>query len=114
MNNLGIARAPLYQIKNLFKKKYKGNHWFCERYRLAQVSIFNITLVLSSIRLNSAKHRYFINGREWELKFLKHSKICKKYQNINTTQKLEQVYDRETMKFSISSSILIFLHILMH
>lgn len=110
MNNLGIARAHLYQIKNLFKKTYKGNHWFCERYRLAQVSMFNIILVLSSIQLNSAKHRC----REWELTFLKHSKISQKYQNINTTQRLEQVYDRETMKFSISSSILIFSHILMH
>lgn len=98
MNNLGIARASLYQIKNLFKKTYKGNH--------------GLISVLSSIQLNSAKHT--CRCREWELKFLKHSKIFKKYQKINTTQRLEQVYDRETMKFSISSSILIFSHILLH
>lgn len=59
MNNLGIAGAP-----------------YIKRDRLAQVSMFNIILVLSSIQLNSAKHRC----REWELKFLKHSKIIKKYQ----------------------------------
>lgn len=46
--------------------------------------------------INDVKHIYMFdnnNGREQELIFLKYSTLYKKYKNIKTTQRPEQIYD---------------------
>lgn len=46
--------------------------------------------------INDVKHIYMFdnnNGREQELIFLKYSTLYKKYKNIKTTQRPEQIYE---------------------